>query len=64
VEAGTLDPARHAGYLKLDAEIEKLRARCKKRQMTIERRYKREGRQKVRNASDRRELERELRPWA
>ncbi len=63
VEAGTLDPARYAGYLKLDAEIEKLRGRCKKRQMTIERRYKREERQKVRNASDRRELEREQRPW-
>jgi ribosome biogenesis GTPase len=63
VDGGTLDPARYAGYLKLDAEIEKLRGRCKKRQMTIERRYKREERQKVRNASDRRELEREQRPW-
>ncbi len=64
VESGSLDPARYAGYLKLDGEIEKLRTRCKKRQMTVERRYKREGRQKVRNPSDRRELERELRPWA
>lgn len=63
VEAGTLEASRYAGYLKLDAEIEKLRGRCKKRQMTIERRYKREGRQKVRNPSDRHDLERELRPW-
>jgi ribosome biogenesis GTPase len=63
VEAGKLESARYAGYLKLDSEIEKLRAQRKKRQMTIERRYKREGRLKVRNLSDREELERELRPW-
>jgi ribosome biogenesis GTPase len=63
VDAGELEAARYKGYLKLDSEIEKLRSRCKKRQMTIERRYKREGRQKVRNPSDRRDLERELRPW-
>ncbi len=63
VDSGTLEASRYAGYLKLDAEIEKLRSRCKKRQMTVERRYKREGRQKVRNPSDRRELEQELRPW-
>lgn len=63
VEAGSLDPARHAGFLKLDLEIEKLRRQRKKRQMTIERRYKREGRQKVRNPSDRLELKMQLRPW-
>lgn len=63
VEAGALDPARYAGYMKLDAEIEKLRSSRKKRQMTIERRYKREGRKKVRNLSDRQDFERETRPW-
>jgi len=63
VEAGELDSARYAGYLKLDEEIVKLQGSRKKRQMTIERRFKREGRQKVRNLSDRRELEREASPW-
>jgi ribosome biogenesis GTPase len=63
VEAGTLDPARHVGYLKLETEIEKLRKRQKKRQMTIERRFKREGLKKVRNPSDRQDLERETNPW-
>jgi ribosome biogenesis GTPase len=49
--------------MKLDTEIEKLRNSRKKRQMTIERRYKREGRKKVRNLSDRQDLERDIRPW-
>ena len=35
----------------------------KKRQMTIERRYKREVRKKVKNPSDRRDFERETNPW-
>lgn len=63
VEAGALDPARYAGYLKLDLEIEKLKSSRRKRQMTIERRFKREGRKNVRNPDDRRDLEREVRPW-
>jgi ribosome biogenesis GTPase len=63
VEAGALDPARYAGYMKLDLEIEKLKSSRKKRQMTIERRFKREGRKNMRNPEDRRDLEREANPW-
>jgi ribosome biogenesis GTPase len=63
VDAGALDPARYAGYLKLDLEIEKLRNSRKKRQMTIERRYKREVRKNVRNPEDRRDFERDAKPW-
>lgn len=63
VDSGELKAERYAGYLKLDDEIQKLQGRCKKRQMTVERRYKREGRSNVRNQSDRQELEQELRPW-
>lgn len=62
VESAELDPKRYAAFLKLDEEIQRLGERRKKRQMTIERRYKREGRSKVRNASDRRDFEDELRP--
>ncbi len=62
-EAGVLDPARYAGYLKLDLEIEKLKSSRKKRQMTIERRFKREGRKNVRNPDDRKDLELEVKPW-
>ncbi len=63
VETGQLAAERYAGYLKLDAEIVALKARRKKRQMTVERRFKREGRQKVRNVSDRHDQADELRPW-
>ncbi len=63
VSSGGLKAERYAGFLKLDEEIQKLKGRCKKRQMTIERRSKREGRSNVRNHSDRLELEQELRPW-
>ena len=63
VEAGTLDAARFAGYLKLEGEIEALRRNRKKRQMTLERRFKRENRTKVRNPEDRKEFHRQIRPW-
>ncbi|MEY5026111.1 MAG: ribosome small subunit-dependent GTPase [Verrucomicrobiota bacterium] len=62
VDSGTLPGERYQGYLKLEDEIEKLRGRCKKRQMTLERRERREGREKVRNPSDRRELQRQKNP--
>jgi ribosome biogenesis GTPase len=63
VEAGVLDAARYAGYLKLDQEIEKLKSSRKKRQMTIERRSKREVRKHVRNPEDREDFERDVNPW-
>jgi ribosome biogenesis GTPase / thiamine phosphate phosphatase len=59
VEAGNLDPERHAAYLSLDDEIEKLRKQRKKRQMTIERRAKRDHRIKARNREDRTDHERD-----
>jgi ribosome biogenesis GTPase len=56
VEKGELPSARLAGYLKLDAEIEKLRGRRKKRHLVVERRAKRN---QTRDRSDR-ELDHEL----
>ncbi len=64
VESGTLDAERFEGYLKLDEEIEKLRKRKKKRQITVERRAKRDRKVKARNPSDRADLERDLKPRA
>lgn len=62
VEKGALDPARFDAYLKLDEEFEKLRRRRKKRQMTVERRTKRDHRIKARNREDRIDIERDLKP--
>ena len=62
VERGELDGKRYSGFLKLDEEIQRLGMRRKKRQMTLERRFKREGRAKVRNPMDRRDFEDEQRP--
>ncbi len=62
VENGTLDAERFAGYLKLDEEFEKLRRRKKKRQITVERRSKRDRKVKARNPSDRADFERDLKP--
>lgn len=59
---GVLSSARFDGFLKLDVEIEKLRRRRKKRQITLDRRAKRDQRIKARNPSDRRELKSELNP--
>jgi ribosome biogenesis GTPase len=64
VEGGTLDAERFEGFLKLDEEIAELRRRRKKRQMTVERIAKRDHRVKARNHSDRRDMERDLRPHA
>lgn len=52
LEAGQPDKARFEGFLKLDVEIAKLRASRKKRQMTIERRAKRERQIKGRRFAD------------
>lgn len=62
VEAGTLDPARYEGYLKLEEEIADLRKKRKKRQMTVERVFKRDHKIKARNREDRHDIERNLRP--
>lgn len=64
VEQGVLDAARYEGYLKLDEEFEKLRRLRKKRQMTVERRTKRDHKIKARNRSDRVDHERDLKPRA
>ena len=62
VGKGELAAERYEGYLKLDLEIEQLRQRCKKREMTVTRRAKRDHKIKARNKVDRRELDRELNP--
>ena len=62
IDTGDLNSARFEGYLKLDVEIEKLRGRRKKRQITLDRRAKRNQKVKARNPSDRIELKRELNP--
>ncbi len=60
--AGTLSAARFDGFLKLDDEIEKLRRSRKKRQMTIERRSKRDQRTEARHTDDRWDLDHEETP--
>ena len=62
VEGGDLDAERYEGFLRLDDEIQELKRRQKKRQMTVERRDKRDRKVKARNHADRRDHERELRP--
>ena len=64
VEAGSLDPERYEGFMKLDEEIAKLKKRLKKRNMTLERRAKRDHRIKARNPEDRKEYEDDLKPRA
>ncbi len=64
VESGRLEAERYEGFLKLDEEIAKLRKRRKKRQITTERRNKRDRKVKARNQVDRWELEAELKPRA
>jgi ribosome biogenesis GTPase len=54
VDAGTLPAARYEGFLKLDEEIARLRENRKKRQMTVDRRERREHRIKARKFTDRR----------
>ena len=62
VEAGELDVSRLESFLTLDEEIAHLQRRRKKRQMTLERRAKRDHRVKARNLNDRIDHEREMRP--
>lgn len=61
VENGALDPERYESYLKLEEEIEALNKRRKKRQMTTERRAKRNHKVKARNLADRIDLQKEER---
>jgi ribosome biogenesis GTPase len=56
---GRLDPERYEGYLKLDDEIEELRHNRKKRQMTIERRFKRDQHIKAKKFAARQERDEE-----
>lgn len=62
LEKEELDPGRYEGFLKLDEEIEKLRRSRKKRQMTVERRSKRELRSEARQRDKRRDPDHELEP--
>lgn len=62
VEVGELSPERYEGFLKLEEEIEQLQKKLKKRQMTLERRNKRDHRIKARNLADRVDYEDELDP--
>lgn len=62
VEAGTLEPSRYEGFMQLEDEIAKLKKLQKKRQMTIERRFKRDHKIKARNRADRIDIERDLKP--
>jgi len=64
VENGELDQRRYDGFLRLDEEIAKLKGRQKRRQMTIERRAKRDHRIKARNMADRLDFDQELDPNA
>ncbi len=64
VEIGSLALERYEGFMKLDEEIAKLKKRLKKRNMTLERRAKRDHRVKARNLEDRREYEADLKPRA
>lgn len=64
VREGQLDPARLDAFLRLDEEIAELHRRRKKRQMTLERRSKRDHRVQARNWADRREHEHRLKPRA
>ena len=54
----------YEGFLKLDEEVAALRKQRKKRQMSFERRQKRDHRVKARNLVDRREIEADLKPRA
>ena len=60
--AGSLDPERLEGFLRLEDEIAKLKQRQKKRQMTVERIHKRDHKIKARNREDRLDIERDLKP--
>ena len=57
LESGLLDAGRFEGFLKLDEEIEKLRRSRQKRQMTVERRTKREQKARAKHYDRRRDPE-------
>jgi len=59
IHAGTLDPARLGGFVKLEDEITKLRANRKKRQLTVDRRTRRDQQIKSRKFHERNEVDRE-----
>ena len=59
---GKLHVARFEAFQKLDDEIEKLRRNRRKRQMTIERRSKRDQRSEARRRDDRWDPEHEAAP--
>lgn len=61
VESGVLAAERYESFLNLEAEIEELNRRRKKRQMATERWAKRNRKVKARNLQDRIDLEREER---
>jgi ribosome biogenesis GTPase len=62
VEDGLLEAERYDAFLNLDEEIAALKKRRKKRQMTVERRQKRDHRVKARNREDRNDLKADLKP--
>ena len=64
VTEGRLDARRYQAFLKLEEEIAHLRQRRKKRQMTVERRGKRERKVVARVREDRTDHERDLTPRA
>lgn len=59
LEESRLDAGRFEAFLKLDDEIEKLRSNRRKRQMTIERRAKRDSHAKARHYDKRRDPDRD-----
>lgn len=62
MEAGELAPERLESFLRLDDEIEVLKRRRKKRQMSVERWAKRNRKVKARNLADRIEIDKEEKP--
>lgn len=64
MERGDFDAGRLEGFIKLETEIEKLKSRRKKRQITIDRRAKRDEKTKLRNPSDRNDMKAALSPRA
>lgn len=55
-DSGALDTARYHSYLKLDEEIAELRRRRRKRQMTLERRFRRAYNTRERHRADLQEI--------
>lgn len=62
LEKEELDPGRYEGFLKLDEEIEKLRRSRRKRQMTVERRSKRDLKSEATRYEKRRDPDHILEP--